>query len=99
MLIVKQLIRQIYQCILLVVDFNIVERKLFSNLLKKQKNNIFFFNGFRLKYFGDNKYEIEGFTTVDKAKSHDTEYLRTPNSGNIKDYLFCETRSKKSVEI
>jgi hypothetical protein len=35
-----------------------------------------------LKYYGDNKYEIEGFTTVDEATSEDTEYLIIPNSGN-----------------
>ncbi|CAF1263352.1 unnamed protein product [Rotaria sordida] len=34
-----------------------------------------------LKYLGDDKYEVEGFTTVDKAKSQDTKYLPTPNSG------------------
>jgi len=57
-----------------------------------------------LKYFGDGKYEIEGFTTADKAKSQDTEYLRTPNSGNIKNYLykkifFVKHDLKRSVEI
>jgi hypothetical protein len=41
-----------------------------------------------LKYLGDDKYEIEGFTTVEKAKSQDIEYLLTPDSGKIKDCLY-----------
>ncbi|CAF3441956.1 unnamed protein product [Rotaria socialis] len=35
-----------------------------------------------LKYVGDDKYEIEGFTTIDKAKSKDIQYLLIPNSGD-----------------
>ncbi|CAF5053595.1 unnamed protein product, partial [Rotaria magnacalcarata] len=34
-----------------------------------------------LKYLGDDKYVVEGFTTVDKAKSKDIQYLLIPNSG------------------
>jgi hypothetical protein len=35
---------------------------------------------FRLKYFGDNTYEIDGFTTSIKATSEDIESLSTSNS-------------------
>jgi hypothetical protein len=41
-----------------------------------------------LKYFGDEKYEIEGFTLVDKTKSQDTDYLLTSDSGKTKNYFF-----------
>lgn len=32
---------------------------------------------------GDDKYEIEGFTTGDKAKAQDVEYLITPDSSKL----------------
>ncbi|CAF1270697.1 unnamed protein product [Adineta steineri] len=34
-----------------------------------------------LKYLGDDKYEIEGFTTDKSAKSEDIAHIITPNSG------------------
>jgi hypothetical protein len=34
-----------------------------------------------LKYLGDDKYEIEGFTTGHKAKIQDAECLLKPDSG------------------
>jgi hypothetical protein len=67
---------------LLVAVFNIVERKKLLFLLFIIVNISY---SFRLKYLGSEKYEIQGFTTVDKVKSQDIEHLLTPNSGKIKD--------------
>ena len=69
---------------MLVVVFNIVERKKLFFLLFIKINISY---SFRLKYLGSEKYEIQGFTTVDKAKSQDIAHLLIPNSGKIKDEL------------
>jgi hypothetical protein len=53
-----------------------------------EENFDFDFFLIRLKYFGDEKYEIEGFTLVDKTKSQDTDYLLTSDSGKMKNYFF-----------
>ncbi len=36
-----------------------------------------------MKYFGNNTYEVDGFTTSTAAKSQDIELLCTPNSSKI----------------
>ena len=33
-----------------------------------------------MKFYGDNKYEIEGFTTVNTTKNRDSQYMFKPNS-------------------
>jgi hypothetical protein len=38
---------------------------------------------FRLKYFGDNTYEVDGFTTSIQARNEDIESLATPNSSKL----------------
>jgi hypothetical protein len=80
----------IFQCILLVVDFNIVERR---NLIKGLCLKYLFL--FRLKYYGDNIYEIDGFTTSVKAKSEDIELLCTSNTGMMKNLIL----KKKKIEF
>ncbi len=42
---------------------------------------------FRLKYFGDNTYEIDGFTTSIKATSEDVESLSTSNSSKRNNFF------------
>jgi hypothetical protein len=48
-----------------------------------------------LQYFGDDRYEIEGFTTAEKAKSQDIDYLLLPNSG--KPFALSTSRKNSSV--
>jgi len=42
---------------------------------------------FSLKYLNENRYEVEGFTSVDKATHDDTEVLVLPNSGRTKCFV------------
>jgi len=43
---------------------------------------------FRLKYYGDNTYEFDGFTTSVKAKTEDIELLCTPNTGMMNNLIY-----------
>jgi len=45
-----------------------------------------------LKYFGDNTYEFDGFTTSITAQTQDIESLCTPNSSKID--IFIESFKK-----
>jgi len=50
-----------------------------------------------LKYYGDNIYEIDGFTTSAKAKSEDIELLCTSNTGMMKNLILKKKRSNLSL--
>jgi len=68
---------------LLGVDFNIVKRKQYKPFKLIKKKTFFTMFLFRLKYFGDNTYEVDGFTTSIQAKNEDIESLATPNSSKL----------------
>ncbi len=44
-----------------------------------------------MKYFGDNTYETDGFTTSIKAKPEDTEAICTPDSSKINNFIIKKT--------
>ena len=63
------------------LSFDVIDNSIIKILVASR--NLFWMFLFRLKDFGDNTYECEGFTTSIDVTTNDTELLSMANSGKL----------------